>query len=112
MKLAELKSAGGIVSDELVKKNVKWTRKVDDVEETLDFDVYIKRSRYGTLEKINQADGEKSRIPELISQSVFLGDDGKEVMSYQDAYDLQPSLAAAFIVAIHEVNGTSGKPKN
>jgi len=41
MKLAELKSAGGIVSDELVKKNVKWTRKVDDVEETLDFDVYI-----------------------------------------------------------------------
>lgn len=53
MKLAELKSAGGIVSDELVKKNVKWTRKVDDVEETLDFDVYIKRSRYGALEKIN-----------------------------------------------------------
>lgn len=52
MKLAELKTAGGIVSSELVKKNITWTRKVDGEDETLDFDVFIKRSRYGELEKI------------------------------------------------------------
>mgnify|MGYP003512599435 CR=1 len=52
MKLNDLKKAGGIVSDELVKKNVKWTRKIDDVEETLDFDIFIKRSRYGAIERI------------------------------------------------------------
>lgn len=50
MKLTELKKVGGIVSDQLVKKNIKWVRKVDGVEETLDFDVFIKRSRYGELE--------------------------------------------------------------
>lgn len=52
MKLADLKKAGGIVSTDLVKKNITWTRKIDGEEETLDFDVFIKRSRYGELEKI------------------------------------------------------------
>lgn len=113
MKLSELKKAGGIVSDELVKKNIKWTRKIDEVEETLDFDVFIKRSRYGAIERIQKNDDEaRSRISEIISQSIFLGEKGQEVLTYEDAYNLAPTLATAFIIAIHEVNGTSSNPKN
>lgn len=82
------------------------------MEETLDFDVFIKRSRYGEIERIQQSEEGRSRLSMAISQCVFLGEEGKEQLTYEDAYDLAPTLATAFMIAIHEVNGTSGKPKN
>lgn len=109
MKLSELKSKGGFVAGAPVAKEVTWKRKGDageDVEDT--FTVHIIKQSFGTIEAIwSGKDDKSSKAADYIAQSVRLGDDGKERMSYQDAYQLDPGLAAVLIAAVNEVNGAS-----
>jgi hypothetical protein len=48
----------------------------------------------------------------IISESVLLGDEGSERFTYEDAFNLEPSLAEALISAANAVNGTEAAPKN
>ncbi len=106
MKLAELKEKGGFVSADLVAKEVKWTRG----DEELTFTIYVKRQSFGAMEKLFSAEGDQSKSAKFISECIFLGENGKERISYEDAYQLDPGLAAVFAQAVNEVNGA--KPKN
>lgn len=110
MKLADLKAKGGFVPSAPVAKEVEW----DKDGEKLAFTIHIKRHSFGTIERLfADKDDELSRSAAYIAASVCLGAGGKESMSYEDAYQLEPSLAAVFIKAINEVNGTgASEPKN
>ena len=109
MKLADLKTAGGFVPSAPVAQDVEWKHG----EETLNFTIHIKRHSFGTIEQLlSDKDDAKSRSAAFIAASVLLGDGGKEKLSYSDAYDLEPSLAAVFIRAINDVNGTGDASKN
>lgn len=109
MKLADLKAAGGFVPSAPVACSVEWKRD----NETLAFVIHVKRHSFGTIEQLlSDKDDEKSRSAAYIAESILLGDNGKEKLSYADAYALEPSLAAVFIKAINDVNGTGDSSKN
>jgi hypothetical protein len=110
MKLAELKAAGGFVPSAPIKKSVTWKRKGhDDVV----FDVRVKRQSFGMIERtFMTGDDDRSNSAAYIADSILLGDKGSEAMTYEDAYQLEPSLAKALIDAINAVNGTGADPKN
>lgn len=114
MNLDDLKAKGGFVPLAPVAKEVTWTRKNEAGEEIIDtFTVYIKRHSFGAIESIWAGDGDRSKSAAYISQSVKLGLAGKESLTYEDAYQLDPGLATVLITAINEVNGTGkAEPKN
>lgn len=94
MNLQQLRESGGIVSAEPVKKTVTWKDNK--------FNVFVIRQSFGTVESmVRDLDG-RSRSASLIASFIRLGD-GTEQLSYEDAYQLQPELAAEFVRAINEV---------
>jgi hypothetical protein len=113
MKLQELRDLGGFVPVEPVERVVTWTRPVDGELKSDTFSVLIKRQSFGVIEKLLMAENDdRSRSARFLAESILLGD-GKERMSYEDAYRLEPSLASALIEAVNAVNGTgraAGKP--
>lgn len=128
MDLKQLKARGGFVSTEPVKKSVEWAH-IDengtDIEEK--FEVYVVRQSFGSVEKLLTNLTDRSKTASFISACVrFLvsTDEAKayeakrrddpslpvrmeflESMSYEDAYQLEPSLAGALVKAINDVNG-------
>lgn len=112
MNLKELRSRGGFVSVAPVRKSVTWKR-LDEagVEQSDTFDIWVVKLSFGMIETISAPEEKRARNAALIHEAVRLGDDGKERFTYQDAYQLQPSLARALIVAVAEVNKLP-KPKD
>lgn len=104
--LADLKSKGGFVSATPVRKEVKWTRSVDGQKVTDKFVIHVRPMAYGDIERIYfQPEAEpRSKTALLLSESVLLGEDASERLSYVDAYQLAPSLANALSAAVNEVN--------
>lgn len=104
MDLNRLQQAGGFVSSELVKRKCVWTHKDDKGEEQKDvFDIFIKRAPFGAVERALLDEG-VSRSSALIAACVRLGERGQEELTYEQAYQLQPSLARVFMEAIASVN--------
>lgn len=104
MNLADLMAAGGIVPEELVERTVVW----DGGTAT----VHIKRLGYGEVEQeiLARKPEQTSNTAWLIAASVRL-DGGKERLTYDQAYRLDPSLFKALSVAVSEVNeaGKTGR---
>jgi hypothetical protein len=99
--LKELKASGGFVSDKPVKKTIKFTLNGEELEAT----IHVKRLNIGEYETLFLADTEeRARTAKAISVAITLGDDGKEKISFQDAYRLEPALAGAMLTAFNEVN--------
>lgn len=114
MDLKTLKAKGGVISRGLVAKSVTWSH-VDPQsgEQTEDtFEIHIVKHSFGSIERLYPNGSDRARGAEFIAQSVKLGDSGKESISYDEAYQLDPGLAMVFITAINEVNGTGGAAKN
>ena len=108
MKLKDLKDAGGVIEARPVKKRVVWTR---GNGEPLEFDVHIRRLAYGPLERVMLETGdEQSRGARFLAATVLLGEAGDEPLSYADAYQLDPGLAAELLKAAREVNATGEVP--
>jgi hypothetical protein len=128
MNLQELKARGGFVSSEPVKKSVTWKHETADGQEIDDkFYIYVVRQSFGSVEKLLTGINDRSKTAAFISACVrFMAntDEAKEYekkraddptmpvrldllesMSYEDAYQLEPSLAGALVVAINDVNG-------
>lgn len=112
MNLKQLRERGGFVSAKPVKKSVTW-KQVDDLSgagEDVTFDVWVSKLSFGMIESLATAPDRRSRNAALIAEAIRLGDEGKDALSYQDAYQLKPSLARALVIAIAEVNALP-KPK-
>lgn len=117
MNLDELKSKGGLAPAAPIPKEVTWTRADENGGEISDtFTIHVKRRSFGEIERsvlFDTKDPERSRSAQFISECIFLGDGGIEPISYEIAYQLDPSLATVFMTSIREVNGLGRKePKN
>lgn len=110
MDVAALKARGGVISPLPVPKEVEWTHADPDTGEkvTDKFTVHVLRHSYGAMERLMLGEGDKSKGAMLISTCMRFGEGGKEEMSYEDAFQLEPSLAAVFMKALNEAN----EPKN
>lgn len=104
MKLEDLKSAGAFVKDAPVKKSITW-RNLEG--KTHKFDVLVKRRSYGQIEETLTTEG-KARGAITIAESV-MGDDGAAVFTYEEAYNLEPTLASKLLKVIGEVNAVDQK---
>jgi len=114
MNLEDLIANGGLVPETPVKRSAIWNKKNEAGEDVeLQFDVFVKKHSFGTIEKIWNDDGDRSKSAAYISQSIRLGENGKQQLSYEQAFQLDPGLATVLIGVINEVNGTGGgDPKN
>lgn len=117
MKLSDLRKRGAIVDRAPVPKEVIWTRiDADGVEQSDTFTIHVKKHSFGDLERLftaDPSDAQRSVMANAISESIFLGEGGVERISYQDAYQLEMSLAQVFLKALNEVNGRrAGEPEN
>lgn len=106
MKLDELRARGGLVDMTLVKKNVTWRRVDEDGKgEDVDFDIFVRKNSFGLLALANQQGREgMSRDAVVIANGIRLGENGEEVMTYEDAYALEPALSVVLFTAFMEVN--------
>lgn len=112
MNLKELKARGAFVSAHPVTKNVTWQPPEGG---PVDFDIFIKRLSFGTVEQVFlHDDADRSRSANYIAQAVMFADDaGKPVaISYDEAFSLEPTLARVFLDAINDVNKTGQAEKN
>lgn len=102
MKLSDLKSAGGFVSTEAVELAVDW--------EGHPFTVQVRKLSFGDYEAIFRVQDGGSQSAAILSKTVWLPD-VKRFMSYEEAYQLQASLAAKLMDAVKEASGlTDPKP--
>ena len=108
MNLKELRAKGAFVSAHPIKKAVVW--KHEDAENA--FDVYVRKLSFGDYERLFLAESDdRSRMARVLCETVKLGDGGNESLSYEDAYQLDASLARVLLDAVNEVNGvTTPKP--
>ena len=109
MNLQQLKAKGGIVDGALVKKEVTWvhTDAKTGKDVTDKFYVHIRRQSFGVIERLFAPDeAEQSRNAKYIAGSVFLGEEGADPLSYEDAFNLESKLGFSILNAVNEVNGT------
>lgn len=107
MNLKELRAKGAFVSAHPVKKPVTWK---DETGTELAFDVFIKRLAFGDYERLFLSESDdRSRMARVLCETVRLGEEGKDELSYKDAYQLAPSLARVLLDAVNQVNDS---PKN
>jgi hypothetical protein len=109
MDLQQLRERGGIVPSAPVMTEVSWTHPDQNGQDVTDtFTVHVVKHSFGTVERLvlaERRDSDTSNRALLISQSIRLGDDGSESLSYEDAFQLEPRLARALLDAIYSVNG-------
>lgn len=106
MKIDELRARGGLIDSTLVKKSVVW-KKVDEdgKSEDVSFDIFVRKNSFGLFDLANQQAREgKSRSATVIANGIRLGERGEEEMTYEDAYNLEPSLSVVLFQAFMEVN--------
>ena len=107
MNLAQLQAAGAFVEAAPVKTPVTWTRQNATGEEVSDtFDVWVRRRSFGTLERVAMLGEDRSKSAKMLSECILLGEE-QEAISYEQAYQLDPSLAFALVQAVKDV----GAPK-
>jgi hypothetical protein len=106
MNIDELKSLGGFADPAPTKIIVSWE---NSDGQKMSGDAWIVRQSYGEIERaVNASEKDKSQGAMLISLCIRFGDDAKESLTYEQAYNLYPPFAFALIEAINEANA----PKN
>lgn len=112
MDLQSLLAAGAGIKQDLVKKSITW----ENGDDTIEFDVYVKRdSSAADVEFIHLARdlGEDSAVmARRVSRLVRLGNAGEEVIPYEDALLMRPSLLMRMCGAINEVQEPPKKKGN
>lgn len=97
----KLKEIGAFVPDVPVKREIKFKLAGQEYDAT----IHVRQLSAGDYETIFLAgESGRSQTAEVISKCVTLGDSGKEKISFEEAYKLHPSVAAAMIDSFNEVN--------
>ena len=102
MNLKELTKAGAFVSTETVEAPIEW--------EGNKFVAHVRKISFGDYESLSRVSDDGSRSAMLLSKSLFLPDE-KRLMSYEEAYQLKPGLAAVLMKAVTKASGF-GDPKS
>jgi len=101
MNLSDLQTMGGFVDAEPVQKEVRWQLNGQDHKAS----VFVVRQPFGAVESaLQRAEKDRSQGASLISMCIRLGANADEQLSYEQAYNLHPAVAWAFLAAINEVN--------
>lgn len=112
MNLDDLISKGGLVDTALVKKKGVWKRlgtnsEGQEIELEDEVGFFVKRASHAMFKTSIEGafeSGEKlEQNSALIASHIRLGEDGKEVLTYEQAYSLESSLARVFMDAINEI---------
>lgn len=107
-----LRSAGGIVSHEPVKRHIEWTTVDPESGEdvTYDADVWMLKQGAGSMLQVSE-EKTKEQITFALSKSVLLENDkGKlELISYDDAFQLDPPLRRALWAEFEKFSGLGRK---
>jgi hypothetical protein len=113
MNLKELRERGGFVASAPIPRDVEWKHFDEAGEEVTEkFIVHVAKQSFGDIERLYLGSDDRSKAATFISQCIRLGD-GTERMTYEDAYQLDPGLAAVLVQAANEVNQTvKATPKN
>jgi hypothetical protein len=102
MQIKELQELGGFVSPTPEKQEVTWH---PPTGEPVTFSVHIKKLSGGAIERLwSKTSSDQSNAAALIAASVTLGDDGKDQFTYQQAFDLEPTLMEVLLGAVDKVN--------
>lgn len=113
MDLKQLKAIGGLISaDDMNKVTKEW--ETPDGEK-VEISFFVLRQSFAGVERIwkeqeSQDKTGRSANASLISQTVRLGDKGQQVISYEDACRLDPTLALVFINGINEALAPKKNP--
>lgn len=100
-----LKSFGGIVNSDPVRKTVNFKLKGKDYS----FDIGVMEFSVDDHERLFLGAADESQSAKLISQVVRLGENLDQSMKLEDAKKLHPTVATAFMKAFNEVNGEGGE---
>lgn len=104
LNLQALRDSGAFVDPAPVRKEVEWTHKGADGKPFTDqFVVHIRRHAFGLMDRLRAEKG-RSTSAAIVSECVLLGEAADETMSYDEAFNLDPSLALALVTAVNEVN--------
>jgi len=110
MDIETLRELGGFVSPTPVEREVTWQPKNEDGTprgEPVTFTVRIKKLSAGASERLwitddDPARADRSRRATLLAESMFLGD---RLITYEEAFQLDPTLATQFTKEVNAVNG-------
>jgi hypothetical protein len=107
MDIETLRQLGGIVSPTPVEREVTWQPRDEEGSprgEPVTFTVRIKRLSAGMQERWLAGDSkdDRAKYAALLSQTLFIGDD---LISYEDAYQLAPTLQIEFARHVNKING-------
>lgn len=112
MDLKQLSAVGGFVSDTQLKKVEKTWTNPEGEEFKLDF--FVSRQSFSQVEEIWRAQENpkagSSANAKLMASVLRFGKEGKQRMTYEQACDLESSLALVFINAINETLAPKVKP--
>lgn len=102
MDINELQAMGGFVDAAPVPKEIKW--KSPEGKE-LKGTIHIVRQPFGVVEsEFAKGTADRSQGAQMIHLAIRLGKDASEQLSYEQAYNLHPSLAWAMVTALNEAH--------
>jgi len=108
MDLKELQEKGGFVPQTTVQKSVSWIYVDDKGNENKHTGIVrVKKHSAGSIErmwKVGERAKDPANVATLISQSIYADKGDEPLFTHRQAFDLLPSLAAALVDAIDEVN--------
>jgi hypothetical protein len=110
MDIEQLRELGGLVSPTPVEKEITWQPRNEDGSprgEPVTFTVLIKKLSSGDSERlwvVDEKARDRSSHAALLSASLMLGE---RFITYEEAFQLDPSLAVKFSEAVNQVNGWS-----
>lgn len=113
MDLKTLTDRGGFITEPPVKVKVTWTHVDKGGQEITDeFDVWVRRLAHGDMETILRkfANDQHSLSCEMIANGIRFGENADEMMDYEQALMLDPSLAKELAQAVEKVNVRLKKP--
>lgn len=99
--LKSVKHINGVVDSKPVAKEIKF--EIDGVEH--EYQVFCKRVSFAQAQEIHN----KENFNIAFISACIVDEQGKELFTYEQAGDLQSSLATALLMAVLEVNAPKKK---